>query len=88
MGQLVQSIAAGRKASALFKALSRVEVTFNPFDTQATTARYVGECCDSGPVAATSEDPRHGFRRVGRLTHTPVVSLPLVVIVSEHSFAE
>lgn len=41
MGHLVRSIAVGRKASALFKALARVEVTFNPFDAQATTARYV-----------------------------------------------
>jgi hypothetical protein len=49
MGQLVRSIAAGRKASALFKALTRVEVTFNPFDAQATTARY---------ASATSCAPR------------------------------
>jgi hypothetical protein len=41
MGQLVRAVAAGRKARALFKTLSRVEVAFNPFDPSATTARFV-----------------------------------------------
>jgi hypothetical protein len=48
MGQLVRAVAAGRKARALFKSLSRVEVSFNPFDPSATTARFVSATFDEG----------------------------------------
>jgi hypothetical protein len=41
MGQLVRAVAAARNARTLFKTLSNVEVTFNPFDPQATIARYL-----------------------------------------------
>ncbi|PXF44846.1 hypothetical protein BWQ96_05429 [Gracilariopsis chorda] len=39
MGQLVRSVAASRQAKELFKALQKVNVTVNPFDHRATTAR-------------------------------------------------
>jgi hypothetical protein len=48
MGQLVRAVAAGRKARALFKTLSRVEVSFNPFDPSATTARFVPATMNDG----------------------------------------
>ncbi len=41
MGQLVRSLAAGRKASVLFRTLKRVRVEYNPYDGSSTTARYV-----------------------------------------------
>jgi len=39
MGQLVRSLAAGRKASVLFRTLKHVKVEYNPYDGKATTAR-------------------------------------------------
>lgn len=40
MGQLVRALSAGRKASILFKALTKVEITFNPFNRQSAPVRY------------------------------------------------
>lgn len=40
MGQLVRSLAVGRKSRELFKSLRKVTVTMNPFDEPSTTARY------------------------------------------------
>lgn len=39
MGQLVRSMAAGRKASVLFRTLKRVEVEYNPYDHRSAVAR-------------------------------------------------
>lgn len=41
MGQLVRSLMVGKRARELFKTLKQVQVTVNPFDEKATTARYV-----------------------------------------------